>query len=111
MTAGPHPYRVAVTADAVQPDGSSIHGDLGLDRLTDAGISWQVLPGYHDPIPAGQLQGVQSVLSLGHITVGAETMANAPDLRHVARFGAGFDTVDLTACTGAGVVVTNTPTA
>ncbi|MCU1574515.1 MAG: hypothetical protein JWO93_2597 [Micrococcaceae bacterium] len=111
MTAGPQQYRVAVTADAVQPDGSSIHGDLGLDRLTDAGIFWQVLPGYHDPIPTDQLQGVQSVLSLGHIGFGAGTVDNAPNLRHVARFGAGYDTIDLAACTRAGVVVTNTPTA
>jgi phosphoglycerate dehydrogenase-like enzyme len=111
MTAGNPPFRVAVTADAVEPDGSSIHGDLGLDRLTNAGISWHVLPEYVDPIPPAELVGVQAVLSLGHIAFGADTVDNAPDLRLVARFGAGYDTIDLAACTRAGVVVTNTPDA
>lgn len=105
------PFRVAITADAVRPDGSSIHGDLRLERLTDAGIQWHVLPGYEDPIPLRQLEGVDAVLSLGHIHFGEETVAAAPELKLVARFGAGYDTIDLDACTRAGVLVTNTPTA
>ncbi len=105
------PFRVAITADAVRPDGSSIHGDLGLERLTDAGVQWQVLPAYEDPIPRRHLEGVDAVLSLGHIHFGEETMAAAPALKLVARFGAGYDTIDLDACTRAGVLVTNTPAA
>lgn len=35
----PSPFTVAVTADAARPDGSSIHGDLGLRRLSENGIS------------------------------------------------------------------------
>lgn len=105
------PFRVAVTADAVRPDGTSIHGDLGLHRLTEAGIQWHVLPSYVDPIPPRDLEGVDAVLSLGHIHFGEETLAAAPDLKLVARFGAGYDTVDLEACTRAGVMVTNTPEA
>lgn len=107
----PAPFRVAVTADAVRPDGTSIHGDLGLDRLTDAGVQWHVLPSYEDPIPGRHLEGVDAVLSLGHIHFGEETMAAAPGLSLVARFGAGHDTIDLDACTRAGVLVTNTPAA
>lgn len=107
----PAPFRVAVTADAVRADGSSIHGDLGLGRLSEAGIDWHVLPSYEDPIPAQHLEGVDAVLSLGHIHFCEETLAAAPDLRLVARFGAGYDTIDLDACTRAGVLVTNTPAA
>lgn len=105
------PFRVAITADAVRPDGTSIHGDLGLERLTEAGVQWQVLPAYEDPIPAQHLEGVDAVLSLGHIHFGEETLVAAPQLKLVARFGAGYDTIDLAACTRAGVLVTNTPTA
>jgi phosphoglycerate dehydrogenase-like enzyme len=105
------PFRVAITADAVRPDGTSIHGDLGLERLTNAGIQWHVLPSYEDPIPRQHLQGMDAVLSLGHIHFGEETMAAAPELKLVARFGAGYDSIDLDACTRAGVLVTNTPTA
>ncbi len=35
--------------------------------------------------------------------------ASAPELRHVARFGVGFDAVDVSAATRHGVVVTTTP--
>ncbi|MET1156361.1 NAD(P)-dependent oxidoreductase [Arthrobacter sp.] len=107
----PSPFTVAVTADAARPDGSSIHGDLGLQRLTANGLSWGVLPSYTDPIPLADLAGVHAVLSLGHIAFDARTVDHAPDLRLIARFGAGYETIDLDACTRAGVVVTNTPDA
>lgn len=100
-------YRVALTSDAVRPDGSSIHGDLGLDRLTAGGVDWFVLPP-GDPRPQ-ELTGVRALVSFGHAHVDEEFLAGVPELRHVARFGAGYDTVDLEACTRAGVVVTNTP--
>lgn len=102
-------YRVAVTADVVRPDGSSVHGDLGLDRLTDAGLEWFVLPTTTDPVPAHDLVGVDALLNMGHAHITPELLAQAPSLRHVARFGAGYETVDVPACTAAGVVVTNTP--
>ena len=105
------PFTVAVTADAARPDGSSIHGDLGLQRLSEKGISWGVLPSYTDPVPLADLAGIQAVLSLGHIAFDARTVDHAPDLRLIARFGAGYETIDLDACTRAGVVVTNTPEA
>jgi phosphoglycerate dehydrogenase-like enzyme len=105
------PFTVAVTADAAKPDGSSIHGDLGLRRLTEQGVQWHVLPSYTDPIPPADLTGVHAVLSLGHIAFDARTLDHAPDLRLIARFGAGFETIDLESCTRAGVVVTNTPDA
>ena len=104
-------YSVALTADAARADGSTLHGDIGLERLTDAGIRWSVLPEYVDPIPLGHLDGVDAVLSLGHIRFDAATVDHLPRLRHIARFGAGYDTIDLEACTRAGVVVTNTPEA
>jgi phosphoglycerate dehydrogenase-like enzyme len=105
------PFTVAVTADAARQDGSSIHGDLGLQRLTDRGVRWRVLPTYTDPFPPADLAGVHAVLSLGHIAFDSRTLDHTPDLQLVARFGAGYETIDLDACTRAGVVVTNTPDA
>lgn len=107
----PADYRVAVTADVVRPDGSSVHGDLGLNRLSDRGIDWSVLPGDAPTLPPGYFDDVDAVLVMGHTHFGAETVDRTPRLRHIARFGAGYETIDLDACTRAGVVVTNTPTA
>lgn len=104
-------FRVALTADSARPDGHTIFGSIGLDRLTENGIDWQVLDSYRDPIPPADLRGIAAVLSLGHIGFDAETVDAAPDLELIARFGAGFETIDLDACTRAGVAVTNTPAA
>lgn len=104
-------YLVAVTADVVRPDGSSVHGDLGFDRLTKRGIDWSVLPGDAPVLPPAYFDDVDAVLVMGHTHFDAETVDRTPRLRHIARFGAGFETIDLDACTRAGVVVTNTPTA
>ena len=45
---------------------------------------------------------------VGPIT--AETMANMPKCKIIARYGIGVDTIDLTAATAAGIIVTNNPT-
>ena len=63
-------FTVALTRDAASPDGSSAFGDLGLERLTDHGIAWRVLPRDSDPLPTADLQELQAVLSLGHASFG-----------------------------------------
>ncbi|CAN5165119.1 2-hydroxyacid dehydrogenase [Lacisediminihabitans sp. FW035] len=103
------PFRVAITADAASPDGSTSFGDIGLDRLASHGVEWEVLPRYVDPLPADDLRGYHAVLSLGHTTFGEELVKDLPDLRLIARFGAGVDSIDVDACTRAGIAVTNTP--
>jgi len=104
-------YHVAVTADVVRPDGSTAHGDLGFSRLEEHGISWSVFPGSFPVLPLEYFEGVDAVLAMGHTHFDAETVDHTPRLRHIARFGAGYETIDLDACTRAGVVVTNTPDA
>ncbi len=104
------PYRVAVTGDQVRADGSSIFGDIGLDRLTACGIEWSVIPVPGATVTAEQVRGFDALLLMGDRAVDASTLADG-SLRHVARFGAGYDAVDLAACTAAGVVLTNTPEA
>lgn len=105
------PYRVAVTRDGARPDGSSVYGPLGLDRLEQHGIQWRVLPSAADPIPADELADVDAVWSMMGAHFDAALLDQLPRLRHIARFGAGFDTIDVPACTRAGVAVTNTPDA
>lgn len=104
-------FTVALTADAAFPDGSTAFGDLGLERLIDGGVGWQVLPRHLDPLPIADLEKYQAVLSLGHAAFGKDQVNNLPELRLIARFGAGYETIDLDACTLAGVAVTNTPDA
>lgn len=102
-------YRIGITNDAIEPDGSSVHGDLKLGALEAAGIEWTLIDAHSDS--AADLAGLDAVYSLGHRAFTAEVIEGAPQLRHIARFGAGYDTIDLEACSDAGVIVTNTPDA
>lgn len=101
-------YRLAVTRAFAEPDGSTIFGDIGLHALTEAGIDWHVLDAPAHRIDAGEIADDDAVLVLGHERFDADSIPAGGRLRHVARFGAGFDAVDVDACTTAGIVVTNT---
>ncbi|QNE36754.1 2-hydroxyacid dehydrogenase [Leifsonia shinshuensis] len=105
------PYRVAVTRAFAEPDGTTIFGDIGLDRLTEAGIEWQTLAAPSSRIDAHELDGFDAVLVLGGERFDAESIPAGGRLRHVARFGVGYDAVDIDACAAAGITVTNTPEA
>ncbi|MFJ2907679.1 MULTISPECIES: NAD(P)-dependent oxidoreductase [unclassified Streptomyces] len=100
-----------VTRGYAEPDGSTVFGDIGLDRLTDAGLAWRVLDEEVEEVRADQLEEADAVLVLGHERITARSIPASGRLRHVARFGAGFDAVDTDACARRGVLVTNAPDA
>lgn len=101
-------YLVGLTPDVLRPDGSVFFGDVGLDRLTAAGLRWEVMPAQPGHVISG-LEPYDAVLSFGHLHFTREAVATAPRLRHVARFGAGYDGIDLEGLAAQGIVVTNTP--
>lgn len=103
-------WRLAVTGDYAEPDGSTIYGDIGLDELAAQGIEWEVIGEAGRELTAAELEGFDSLLLLGQIPVTAATLDGVTTLKHVARFGAGYDQVDLDACDERGIVVTNAPT-
>lgn len=104
-------YRLAITRAYAEPDGSTIFGDIRLDELTAAGVEWHVLPEPKHRLDADELAGSDAVLVLGAERFDADSIPAGGRLKHVARFGAGFDAVDVVACAAAGIIVTNTPDA
>lgn len=106
----PHGYKIGLTADGADAKGWTTFGDIGLGRLTEAGIEWETLPPMHDPDPA-LLDGFDCVLSFGHMPFGPDIARACPRLKHIARFGAGYDGIDVAALAAEGVVVTTTPEA
>jgi phosphoglycerate dehydrogenase-like enzyme len=107
----PPRFEIGLTADGFLPDGRSIFGDLALDRLDGAGVSWRILPKMTDPIDPELIQGLDGVLAFGHLKFDRALALEAPRLSLVARFGAGYDGIDLDGLARAGVMVTNTPIA
>jgi len=104
-------FRVGLSRDLLGPGGEPVLGDIGLGRLDAApGVEWAFLPGGTERVGPEHLEGFDALL-LFMPTLPGETVEAAPRLVHVARFGLGFDTVDVEACTAHGVLVTITPDA
>lgn len=107
---GPAGFTVGVTAD-FRPTfgpGATSWGDIGLADLDEAGVGWRFLDDTDGRLVAEDLAGLDAVV-VGSPRVDRATVHGAERLRLVARFGVGFDSVDVGACTASGVAVTITP--
>ena len=102
-------FRVALSGDFKKPDGSPAYPMFDLSRLEDAADIEVV---YVDPIDgrmaADSLTGFDALILLTPI-FDADSIPADGRLAVVARFGVGYDTVDVDACTRAGIGVCITP--
>jgi D-3-phosphoglycerate dehydrogenase len=102
-------FRVGVTRDFLKPDGTLGFGDIGLARLeAQPGIAWEFLAENHVELPAAVADQYDALLVLGP-KVTRQTVAGSKRLALVSRFGVGYDSVDVPACTEHGVLLTITP--
>lgn len=102
-------FRIGITPDVLQSDGSSIFGDEVYRVLQDPRVEWEYIRDDQrlvTPAQAARYDAICAMLT----RVTPESLA-APDLRLklVARFGVGYDTIDVPACTQAGVMLTIAP--
>src|SRR5262245_2456633 len=102
-------FRVGITRDFLKPDGSLGFGDIGLDALAaHDGISYEFLPDFGPEIPRQLADGYDALLLLApRVTAGS--IDGCERLIVVARFGVGYDNVDVAACTRNDVLLTITP--
>jgi D-3-phosphoglycerate dehydrogenase len=111
------PFRVALSGDFRQADGSPTYPDFDLAPLRaapgvevafleSAGTGGLFSPG--QPIPGAQLEDFDALILLSH-RFAAESVPKSGRLAVVARFGVGYDTVDVEACTRAGIALVITP--
>lgn len=105
-------FRVGLSADFLDESGRNVWGDIGLDALDAAGLPWAYLPligSGSDELLAEHIDGCDAVLfAAPAVTERTFSDKTEPPLI-LARFGVGYDTVDLDACTRRDVVVTITP--
>ncbi len=102
-------FRLGLTHDFKKPDGSLGWGDIGLSSLAEyPEITWDFLPDYGDEV-APEVVDDYDALLVNALRVTARTLSRPGRLKLIARFGVGYDSVDVAACTKAGVLLTNTP--
>jgi phosphoglycerate dehydrogenase-like enzyme len=102
-------FRVGLTRDFLNPDGSLGFGDIGLGLLDGKlGISYEFLTENARELSADLIKDYDALAVLAP-RVTAATLEGADRLAVIARYGVGYDTVDVAACTKHGVALTITP--
>jgi D-3-phosphoglycerate dehydrogenase len=102
-------FRVGLTRDFLNPQGQIAFGDIGLSLLDAAPhIQREFL---RDDVPelTPELIADYDALLVLAPRVTARSLAGSQRLAVIARFGVGYDSVDVAACTRAGVALTITP--
>ncbi|MPV48537.1 dehydrogenase [Pseudactinotalea sp. HY160] len=100
---------VGISNDFLGEDGTNLWGDIGLGALDEAGIPWEYLPENVSVLRPSDIDGRPAVLFAAP-AVDTSTFDGVQDPPLLlARFGVGYDAVDLDAATAAGVAVTITP--
>ncbi|MFT3860194.1 2-hydroxyacid dehydrogenase [Micropruina sp.] len=101
-------FRVGVSRDFLDGD-RNVWGDIGLARLDAAGVPWEYLPTDVTAFSPDDLAPYDGVLFAGPAVPASAFADGVPRPLLLARFGVGYDAVDLNACTERGVAVTITP--
>lgn len=101
-------FRVAISGDFKKEDGSPTFPDFDLEPLRNApGIEMAFLESA-SPLRADQLEDFDALILLTH-RFEEQSVPASGRLAVVARFGVGYDTVDVEACTKAGIALVITP--
>lgn len=109
--AASEPFRVGITRDFIRPNGELGFGGAGVRLLEQTpGIEVTFLPEHGRELRPEDIAGFDALGVLGPRVTPA-TLAGNDRLALVARFGVGYDNVDIPACTECGVFLTITPEA
>lgn len=99
-----HMFRLTWTGDFVTADGCPRFADIGTDALAGhPHVEQSAIQEHRATLGADQLAGVHGVIVLAPL-VTAASLQGCPDLLAVTRFGVGYDSVDVPACTAADVL-------
>jgi len=101
-------FRVAISADFVKPDQTPAFPDFDMSPLNDPRIEWAYVAPRDGVMQAADLADYDALILLGPQCERASLPDNGR-LAMVARFGVGYDNVDVKACTDKGVAVVITP--
>jgi phosphoglycerate dehydrogenase-like enzyme len=105
VAASERAFRVAFTGDFFRPDGSALYQDYGAGVLDACpGIKHTRFAEHRHEMAAEQVGDVQAIVVLSPKVTAASLAKNA-ELLAICRFGVGYDSVDVPACTEADVAL------
>ena len=102
-------FRVGISADFMRPDGTSAFPDWDMSPLDrDGRIDWAFVPIRDGAIRAADMEGFDALILLS-ARFDLDSVPADGRLGIVARFGVGYDNVDVAACTVRNIAVVITP--
>jgi phosphoglycerate dehydrogenase-like enzyme len=119
-------FRIALTGDFLDVSGKVAYGDIGLSRFEQSPhVQWHFLrdlgPDGSDPgywarlyslvVRPDHIRGIDGLIVLRPWVKRSTFAEGAVDLLVIGRSGAGYDKIDLEACTDHGVALFNAPLA
>lgn len=110
MRPPPHtPFRIALTADFYDEAGVPRYADFGLDTFDGhEHIEISRFISHHAEVTSHQLAEYHAAIVLTP-RITPRSLSGCHDLLAISRFGVGYDSVDIAACTANDVLVTITP--
>ena len=104
------PFRVALSGDFRKADGSVVYPDFDLKPLLGTpGVEMAYLDNAN-PLRSSDLEDFDALMLLAH-RFAPESAPKNGRLSIIARFGVGYDTVDVPTCTAADIALATSPTA
>lgn len=102
-------FKVGLSADFLKPDGTAAFPSFDLSPLDDdPSIDWSYVPIDGGRITASAMEGLDALILLA-ARFDADSFPGDDRLALIARFGVGYDTVDVDACTEHNCALTITP--
>ena len=102
-------YRIGLSADFMKPDGTPAFPSFDLTPLdADPRIDWSFVPVTDGRIAAADMEGIDALILLA-ARFDADSFPGDDRLSLIARFGVGYDTVDVEACNRNNVALVITP--
>lgn len=102
-------FRVGITRDNLKADGTPIFDQASLDVLSDSRIEWEFLPELEAEL-SQKTAARYDALAVMLAQVTRRTVSGSDRrLKLIARFGVGYDAVDVPALNDNGVLLTITP--
>ena len=100
-------FKVALSGDFLKEDGSLAYPDINLNLLNTKNLKWEIVNTSKE-IRAEELEGFDALILLGHRFT-KNSVPKENKLSIIARFGVGYDSVDLDACNANSIALVITP--
>jgi phosphoglycerate dehydrogenase-like enzyme len=101
-------FRIGITADVLSSDGQPIFGRDVLGLLDQPHVEWEYMDKGVELTPA-QVARYDAICAMIIRVTPASFAGKDRRLKLIARFGVGYDSIDVPACTRAGVILTIAP--